>query len=631
MMGTAGGMLKGAAVMGGIYGIQNEIKNAKAFEEVLVDVAVRGSKSREWMDELRGSMLAVSNEFGIGKDQLAAYVGTIIDQTGNTELAVKTLKDMTAVSYSANVPMQELAGTVVEMQSKLGLAPTQFIEAMGILASQADKGKVPLSQMSKFLPEVLNSTVQFGHSGVGALRDYGAMLQMAARGAGSLAEANTAMNRMLDQTAAKRGKIEKTLGIKLKKNGAWLQLGDMLKTIVAGLLKMKKEGKDVEKYIIGTWGIRGKKALLPMMQQGSIGWGNKVGADASGGGGLTSFDALRAAGGAGTIGERVARKRKLSPELDAWNKSVERLKNKLHVHLLPVIEKLGAILPQVGKALEWMIDNWKLLLVIWGSQKVIRFFSSFFGGGGGVLRAAGSMLGVGGFGSAGASGTAAATAGMGTAAASAAVGLAALAASLAPAVAGIKAMSDAYDPEKQKKLRKSLMDMQRPVLNALYEAQDKQLRQQGWTDINAERGLSERDTHALKNYNKYQTRPKDASAIMKAWGRMKAGKFAAADSMLIQSGVTSDQIKRLQGADDYQLGTMGMSRAAIDEIASMMSGASPAQYREDTERGEKIAKEMEGVRKAIEWQNERGMEITVNMFNPLYEANEVTRSRRPLK
>jgi len=90
--------------------------------------------------------------------------------------------------------------------------------------------------MANYLPEVLNATTQFGHTGIPALREYGAVLQMAARGAGSLAEANTAMNRMLDQTAAKRAKIEKALGIKLKKNGAWIQLAPMLKEIVAGLI-----------------------------------------------------------------------------------------------------------------------------------------------------------------------------------------------------------------------------------------------------------------------------------------------------------------------------------------------------------------------------------------------------------
>ena len=467
MMGGAGQMLKGAAVFGGVYGIQNEVKKAKQFEEVLVDIAVRGSKSKAWINDLRGSMMALSNEYGIGKDQLADYVGTIIDQTGNTELAVSTLKSMTAVAYSANVPMRELAGTIVEMQSKLALAPEQFETALGILAAQADKGKVPLKDMSKYLPEVLNATVQFGHTGVGALRDYGAMLQMSARGAGSLAEANTSMNRMLDQTAAKRAKIEKVLGIKLKKDGAWLQLAPMMKEIIAGLIKMKAQGKDVEKYIVATWGIRGKKAILPMLQQGMAGWGQRVGAT-GGKGGLTSFDALRAAGGAGTIQERVGRKRKLSPELDAWNKSVEKLKNKLHMHLLPAINKLGEIIPQISTALGWMIDNWKLLLGIWASTKMIRFFNTLIGGGGKIGGVISALIGGGGAAAGGstaaAGGVAAAVTGGGgfiaaLTGATAALGL--FAVSIAPAVVAVKKIGEAHTPEGRKKTRNKILDMAR--------------------------------------------------------------------------------------------------------------------------------------------------------------------------
>lgn len=375
MRGRAMGMVKGAIAFGGFYGLQSEIRSAKAFEEVLVDLAVRGQKSRKWVTALRKSIMSASDEFGVGKEQLASYVGTIIDQTGNTELATKTLRDMTAVAYSTNTNMQQLAGTVVEMQSKLALKPKQFMEALGVLAAQADQGKVPLSQMAQYLPEVLNATTQFGHSGVAALRDYGAVLQMAARGAGSLAEANTAMNRMLDQTAAKRGKIEEALNIKLKKNGAWMQLAPMLKQIVGGLIRMKKEGKDVEKFIVKTWGIRGKKAILPLLQQGMVGWNNRVGADAAGGGGLTSMDALIAAGGATTISERVGRKRKLSPELESWNKELNRVRNQLHKHMLPALEKLGDLMPYLGKGLSFLLDNWKLILGLWTGAKMAAFLA----------------------------------------------------------------------------------------------------------------------------------------------------------------------------------------------------------------------------------------------------------------
>jgi hypothetical protein len=383
------GVVKGAAAMGGAYLGATEVMNAKRFEETLVDLGVRGKKTREWVTKLRKEMIAISDEYGVGKEQIADYVGTIIDQTGNTELALGTMKDMTAVAFSTNTAMSDLAGTVVEMQSKLALAPEEFITALGVLTSQADVGKVPLSQMAALLPEVLNSASALGQTGIPALRDYGAVLQIAARGAGSLAEANTAMNRGIDQMVAKRANIEKTLGISLKKNGQWLRLSEVLKLITGRLAEIEKTGGkvtkidkrgrrggkvDIEKWIIDTFGIRGKKMILPMLAQARVGFGNRVGAK-GGQGGLTSFDDLIAAGGQATIGKRVALKRKLSPELEAWNKSINKFRNNLHTNMLPALEKLGAIMPQLGRGASFLVDNWKALLLLWTGAKMLKFFA----------------------------------------------------------------------------------------------------------------------------------------------------------------------------------------------------------------------------------------------------------------
>ncbi len=640
MMGGAGQMLKGAAVFGGVYGISNEIKKAKAFEEVLVDVAVRGQKSKAWVNDLRGSMMALSNEYGIGKDHLAAYVGTIIDQTGNTELAVSTLKSMTAVAFSANVPMKELAGTVVEMQSKLALSPHQFETALGILAAQADKGKVPLSQMSKYLPEVLNATVQFGHTGVGALRDYGAVLQMAARGAGSLAEANTAMNRMLDQTAAKRGKIEKALNIKLKKDGAWLQLAPMLKEIVGGLIRFKAKGKDVEKLIVQMWGIRGKKAILPLLQQGMTGWDQRVGA-AGGKGGLTSFDALRQAGGAGTIQARVARKRKLSPELDAWNRSVEKLKNKLHMHLLPAINKLGDVIPHISSALEWMIDNWKLLLAVWAGGKMLRFLSSLkglAGGGGRIAGGVASMFGSAGGGAAG--GGAAATGGAasvggagfigGLSTASAALG--AFAVSIAPAVAGLKAMGDAYDKKKQKELRdkltKSVRKAKKGTMGALYEKLGIQGEMSGFRsidDIGKETSAQKRE---FDTRMKYKLRSSESREMMGAFQAMSGGQYNKASFQLGQVDPFGERVSKLAGASDYELGAMGLTRAAVTELINL---SKLSQSRLDA--AEEAAKTANDRAKVIESFLKTGKTpvVKVTIIDPNKTAAGVTNGRRGKK
>lgn len=651
MMGSGREMLKGAAVMGGIYGIQAEVKKAKQFEEVLVDIAVRGQKNKQWVDQLRHSMVAMSNEYGIGKEQLADYVGTVIDQTGNTELAVNTLRSMTAVAFSANVPMKELAGTVVEMQSKLGLAPRQFETALGILAAQADKGKVPLSQMATFLPEVLNAAGAFGHTGIGALRDYGAVLQMAARGAGSLAEANTAMNRGMDMIISKRVAIERSLGVKLKKDGAWLQLSEIMKLISGKLAEIEKKGKkvtkigrggkkkqvDVENWVLDIFGIRGKKMMLPMLQQARVGFGQRVGAS-GGKGGLTSFEDLIASGGAGTIQKRVARKRKLSPELDAWNKSVERLKNRLHMHLLPAIKKLGDVLPTVGKALEWMIDNWKLLLVVWGSTKMIRFMGSLralAGGGGGL----GGLLG-GGASTAGAATTGGtAAAGMGTVGGggfigglgTATVALGALAISVAPAVAGLHELGKAYTKEgKREKLKQlrakvktdssltgneAAADMARRKVFKQFENEG--LIAKGSLGIGG--GGSAAEMRAVKARQQIGVGKTDAAALRNIYMDWLDKKAADAQSGVAQFG--TKRIKGLEQASEYQLGQVGLNKEMVRVLSALATTI-------ETDR----RLTTEGLREFIKKKYIPGAQhIVVNVVDPTKTAAGVTNSRRGAK
>jgi hypothetical protein len=430
----AGGAFRGALAFGGFYGLQAEIRNAKAFEEVLVDLAVRGQKSQKWLRSTRSAVLKLSDEYGLAKESLAAYVQTIIDETGSSKLALGSLKDLSAVAFSTGADFGRLAGVVRILNQNLRIDPSRMGEAFGILAAQADSGAVALDQMDAVLPQVLTMAGKFGHVGAEALRDYGAALQFARRGVSNTAKAGTAMERMLDNISSKAPLIEKSLGIALRDpQGKFKPLGVMLEDIATALAKIRQEGGKVRVfrqgkfgpkfagkatmggYLAQTFGVFGQRAVAPLVEQAAQAGGFKFGRV----GATQSFADIRGAGGAATIQERVARKRRLSPELDAWNKSVVQLRNRLHKHLLPAIKLLGEMMPGLGKGLTFVLHNWKLLLSIWTSHKLMMFFANmakagqemrggggaggFVGGGGrggrrrgGVGRAVGALGAVGG-------------------------------------------------------------------------------------------------------------------------------------------------------------------------------------------------------------------------------------------
>lgn len=409
----AGGAFRGALAFGGFYGLQAEIRNAKAFEEVLVDLAVRGQKSQKWLRSTRSAVLKLSDEYGLAKESLAAYVQTVIDETGSSKLALGSLKDLSAVAFSTGADFGRLAGVVRILNQNLRIDPSRMGEAFGILAAQADSGAVALDQMDAVLPQVLTMAGKFGHVGADALRDYGAALQFARRGVSNTAKAGTAMERMLDNISGKAPLIEKSLGIALRDpQGKFKPLATMLELIATSLAKIKEEGGKVRLYrqskygpkfagkatmggyLQQTFGVFGQRAVAPLIEAASQMGGFKFGRV----GETQSFADIRGAGGAATIQERVARKRRLSPELDSWNKSVVQLRNRLHRHLLPAIKLLGEMMPGLGKGLTFVLHNWKLLLSIWTSHKLMMFFANMAkagkemregGGGGGDIDADG--------------------------------------------------------------------------------------------------------------------------------------------------------------------------------------------------------------------------------------------------
>ena len=331
------------------------------------------------------------------------------------------------------------------------------------------------------------------------------------------------------------------------------------------------------------WGIRGKKAILPMLQQGMIGWGGRVGAS-GGKGGLTSFNELIATGGATTIQERVGRKRGLSPELDAWNKGVERLKNNIHMHLLPAVKKAGDVIPKVSSALSWMIGHWKELLIIWGSTKILRFFSSFGSaakGGRSIVSGLGKLFGIGGTAAggtaAGGASTTTASAGFVSGISSSTAGLIGLTASLAPAIAGLHELGKAYTKEgreeKLKQLRRKRKEDETVVdsINRMFGVIDKSLRAEGmeytrdkWGGIKEQGGVRrEIATRKATGVTRSKT-----SAIQKAYMSLLGGDITGTREQIYTGGL-GKTIKGLGGASEYTLSQLGLNQEMIRVLSGL--------------------------------------------------------------
>lgn len=381
---AAGGGMQGgintalgyAAGIAGAGALTAQIKKAKDFREMMIDIAIRGKMTTGEMNDFEKSILQTSDSFGIGKEQIAQYAQTIIDQTGSVDLARSSMKDLAAVAYSTNSSISALAPVVKDLNAQLKIDPKNMTEAFGILAAQADLGAMPLDKMQNVLSKVLATASAFGHEGVQAVRDYGAALQMAARTTATPEQAATSLVALMNQMMVKREALEKALGVELKTKDGWKDLGEMMKIISNRFMEIQKSGKkikfggkmlDAESAMAMFADREGLRALLAYTQSAKVGHGNKVGT-------LESLDTITQGGGGDTIRQRVNLKKNLDPEIDAWNKSVNQFKNQMHRILTPALKGIGRLIdsisPYASVILTDLAKNWKILIALFATMKV---------------------------------------------------------------------------------------------------------------------------------------------------------------------------------------------------------------------------------------------------------------------
>jgi hypothetical protein len=394
-------------MLGGAYGVVAEARRIKQFERGLVDIGVQGNLSRRRLNSLRQQILGVSDATGIASDKVRDFVGQIVQETGSVPLATGTLKTMGKVAYATGADMRELGSIVVQLSAKAGLTADQFKETFGALATQAQLGSVELKDMAARFPMLLNSMTAFGHKGMDAVKAYGALMQVARRGTVSVEMASIGSVRMMDAIISKRDKIEKALDIKLKKDGAWLQLPEMLKLIftrmedvraAGGKIGKGKKAVEVEKWMNEVFDVRARRVARVFAGQAKAGWGTDVGE-------YKSFAGLTQVGGTGAIEAMAKKRRQLSP-FEGMRRQLNKLRNEIHRKSLPLLVKLAKAakdaLPYATKmllalidAVKWMADNWKMLLALWASNKMrVMFARMAAAGGAGAPVAGGGMRAV---------------------------------------------------------------------------------------------------------------------------------------------------------------------------------------------------------------------------------------------
>jgi TP901 family phage tail tape measure protein len=363
ILGGAGGMVKGALGFAGVFGFAQMVQETKSFEAALTDIQITGQKSSAWLKGFRKQVLDVSDATGKSKAEVAGFVAAVTTQTGNVKLGTDVLADMAKTSVATGASMEDLASVFIKMSTAMNVTGKEAKQAFNILRGGELKGSFRLQDVAAQIGGVGASaaaTLGGGAQGLQGVRGLSALFQLTARGVGAdqPQDVKTALTTFIAQIGAKRGDIEKGLGVSLKgPGGEFKSLPELVRIMAKGLAS--ERGKTLletkGRQVFGRAGIKTAQQLRLAGLQG-------LDADTAQ---AASVNTLLAAGSGGDdmIGRQF--KQRMESPAQKFQVAMNKMGNALQRQMLPVLVAATKVLPKLAKALKFVLDHSETILKLW--------------------------------------------------------------------------------------------------------------------------------------------------------------------------------------------------------------------------------------------------------------------------
>lgn len=238
-------LVTGAAALG-------TAKMVMDLELRFVRLGIQAGKGAEEIDALKRSIFDVAQASDIRVDpgQITGAIEAIVEKTGDLGFARDNLRNI-ALAIQATGAEGSAIGEIMAEFQKMGVkAPQEVLRAIDTLNVQGKEGAFTLNNLAALGPRVITAYTALGRTGVPALREMGAALQVIRMGTGEARQAATAFEAVL-RTLADPEKIKELKAVagidvfdpeKLKKGERVLRpINELMVEIV------KKSGGDMVK------------------------------------------------------------------------------------------------------------------------------------------------------------------------------------------------------------------------------------------------------------------------------------------------------------------------------------------------------------------------------------------------
>lgn len=244
-------------------------------EERYERLGIQAGKTKEEMAQLRAEMFATSQQSDIRVDQgeMLSAVEKIVEKTGDLKFAQENMANIGRVMQATGAAGDDVGTMFADMAEKFGLKNAdEVLKAIDTLVVQGDQGAFTFQNLAAEGAAVSAAYAAMGRTGPKAVREMGALLQIARMGSGSAAEAASAMESVLADITSNYEDIEK-LGIQVFDEEA-LARGEKKFRDIPSILKeiMQATNGDITEYsqLFGDEAMRLMKVLADAKNIGKL-------------------------------------------------------------------------------------------------------------------------------------------------------------------------------------------------------------------------------------------------------------------------------------------------------------------------------------------------------------------------
>ena len=201
-------------------------------------LGIQANKSADDMERLKRLIFetAQAPDIRVVPSQITSAIEEIVEKTGDLDFATANIHNLAASIQATGAAGRSIGGIAAEFQ-KMGITdPAKVREALDILAVQGKAGAFTLQNLAALGPRVVTAYTAMGRTGVPAIREMGAALQVIMQGAGSADNAATIFEALLRTLGdAEKLKILQRGGIQVFEPGSvtvMRSLPDIMEEIV---------------------------------------------------------------------------------------------------------------------------------------------------------------------------------------------------------------------------------------------------------------------------------------------------------------------------------------------------------------------------------------------------------------